>query len=285
MSEKKLAGKVAVITGGARGLGRGYALRLAGLGADIAIIDRNLKAADVYDFEKQLMTAADVTEELRSLGVRAMGIEADLTDRVVTEKAVAEVIDAMGHIDIAICNAGGGTVTFADERESVGSESGEPGVEGTGDISTTGTPSDCDQDMLLRVLDCNLMSCMYTCMAVAPFMKRQKSGKIVTVSSTAGIDASAWYHPYGVAKAAIVHYTRSLAQELGPYNINVNSIAPGIIRTGRLGDRSHTANQIALRREGTIEDCAKVVEFLVTDLSDYVTGKTITIDGGQSDHR
>jgi 3-oxoacyl-[acyl-carrier protein] reductase len=285
MSDKKLAGQVAVITGGARGLGRGYALRLAGLGADIAIIDRNLKAAEVYEFEKDLMTAADVMEECRALGVRAMGIEADLADRAVTEKAVADIFQEMGRIDIAVCNAGGGTVTFADERESLGSEAGEPGEAGTGDISTTGTPAACDQDMLLRVMDCNLMSCMYTCMAVAPYMKNQKSGKIVTVSSTAGIDASAWYHPYGTAKAAIVHYTRSLAQELGPYNINVNSIAPGIIRTGRLGDRSAAFKQIALRREGTIEDCAKVVEFLVTDLSDYVTGKTITIDGGQSDHR
>jgi 3-oxoacyl-[acyl-carrier protein] reductase len=117
-------------------------------------------------------------------------------------------------------------------------------------------------------------------MAVAPHMKRQKGGKIITVSSTAGVDARGAYHPYGMAKAAIIHYTRSLAQELGPFNINVNSIAPGIIRTGRLGDRSHMADTTALRREGTIEDCAKVVEFLATDLSDYVTGRTIIIDGG-----
>ena len=121
---------------------------------------------------------------------------------------------------------------------------------------------------------------MYTCMAVAPHMKRQGAGKIITVSSTAGFDARGAYHPYGTAKAAIIHYTRALAQELGPFNINVNGIAPGIIRTGRLGDRSHMAEAIALRREGTIEDCAKVVEFLATDLSDYVTGRTIMIDGG-----
>jgi len=76
-----------------------------------------------------------------------------------------------------------------------------------------------------------------------------------------------------------------LARDLGPYNINVNSIAPGIIRTGRLGDRSHLSRIIPLGREGTIEECAGVVEFLVTDLSDYVSGKTITIDGGQCDHR
>lgn len=277
MGEKKLSGKVALITGGARGLGRGYALRLAGLGADIAIVDRNLKSADVYEFEKSQMTAPTVMDECKALGVRAIGLEADLTDRTITEKAVADIVDQLGRIDIAICNAGGGTATFADEREADKKESG--------DIGTTGRPSDCPQHMLLRVLDINLMTCMYTCMAVAPYMKKQKSGKIVTASSTAGLDAMGGYHPYGTAKAAIIHYTRSLAQELGPYNINVNSIAPGIIRTGRLGDRSHMAKRIPLRREGTIEDCAKVVEFLVTDLSDYVTGKTITIDGGSCDQR
>ena len=274
MSEKKLSGKVAMITGGARGLGRGYALRLAGLGADIAIVDRNLKAAEVYEFEKEQMTASTVMDECKALGVRAIGLEADLTDRGATEKAVADIVEKMGKIDIVVCNAGGGIVKFADE---LGTNS--PGR----DINTTGTPADCPQETLTRVLEINLMTCIYTCMAVAPYMKKQHSGKIVTVSSTAGITAAGGYHPYGTAKAAIIHYTRALAQELGPYNINVNCIAPGIIRTGRLGDRSHMAEMIPLRREGTIEDCAKVVEFLVTDLSDYVTGKTISIDGGLYD--
>jgi 3-oxoacyl-[acyl-carrier protein] reductase len=271
MREGTLSGKVALITGGARGLGRGYALRLAGLGADIAIVDRNLSAAQAYEFERAQMTADTVMAECEAFGVRALGLEVDLIDRDAAEQAVNTVADELGRIDIAVCNAGGGTFTFADERESGAEE---------GDLNTTGTPADCPQDMLTRVLDINLMTCMYTCMAVAPHMKRQQSGKIVTVSSTAGVDAGAGYHPYGTAKAAIIHYTRALAQELGPYNINVNAIAPGIIRTGRLGDRSAMARRIPLRREGTIEDCAKVVEFLVTDLSDYVTGRTIVIDGG-----
>jgi 3-oxoacyl-[acyl-carrier protein] reductase len=163
-------------------------------------------------------------------------------------------------------------VQFADERDD--------GGEGAADLNTTGTAADCPQEMLTRVLETNLMTCMYTCMAVAAHMKRQQYGKIITVSSTAGLDAGAGYHPYGTAKAAIVYYTRALAQELGPYNITVNAIAPGIIRTGRLGDRSNLARHVPLRREGTIEECAKVVEFLATDLSDYVTGRTIPIDGG-----
>jgi len=274
MSERKLQGKVALVTGGARGLGRGYALRLAALGANIAIIDRNLKAADVYEFEKALLTADSVVAECEALGVKAIDLEADLTDREATEAAIGEIADNMGRIDIAVCNAGGGTVVFADERDSAS------GANDTQDLVTTGLPSDTPEEMLTRVLDINVKTCMYTCMAVAPYMKKQGGGKIVTVSSTAGVDARGGYHPYGTSKAAIIHYTRALAQELGPFNINVNSIAPGIIRTGRLGDRSERAKEIPLRREGTIEDCAKVVEFLATDLSDYVTGRTIIIDGG-----
>ena len=117
MSEKKLKGKVAVITGGARGLGRGYALRLANLGADIAIIDRNLNAADVYEFETKAMTADTIMAECQALGVRAMGIEADLTERQTTEKAISEVVAHLSRVDIVVCNAGGGTVVFADERD------------------------------------------------------------------------------------------------------------------------------------------------------------------------
>jgi len=274
VSERKLSGKVAVITGGARGLGRGYALRLAGLGADIAIIDRNLQAADVYEFERKAMTAATVMVECQAHGVRAIGIEADLANRAAATSAIDHVVRELGRIDIAVCNAGGGTVLFADERQPV------PGANEAADLVTTGTPSDCSEEMLARVLDINLKATMYTCMAVAVHMKRQGGGRIITVSSTAGVDARGAYHPYGMAKAAIIHYTRSLAQELGPFNVNVNAIAPGIIRTGRLGDRSHMAAMTALRREGTIDDCAKVVEFLATDLSDYVTGRTIVIDGG-----
>ena len=175
-NQGKLAGKVALITGGARGLGRGYALRLAGLGADIAIIDRDLGGAQVYEFERAQMTAETVTAECEALGVRAIGIEGDLTDRSATEAAVAQIVAALGGVDIAVCNAGGGVARFADERGASASDSG--------DLNTEATPADCPQDVLTRVLDINLMTCMYTCMAVAPHMKRRRAGKIVTVASS-----------------------------------------------------------------------------------------------------
>ena len=275
MSERKLQGKVALVTGGARGLGRGYALRLARLGADVAIIDRNLRAADVYEFERATLTADTVMAEVQALGVRSIGLEADLTDRGAAEAAIDEIATKLGRLDIVVANAGGGTVLFADEKQ------GGPGTNQVLDEMTTGTPSNTPEEMLNRVLDINVKTCMYTCMAATPHLKAAGGGRIVTVSSTAGVDARGAYHPYGMAKAAIIHYTRSLAQELGPFNINVNAIAPGIIRTGRLGDREEMAKErVPLQREGTIEDCAGVVEFLTTDLSAYVTGRVILIDGG-----
>ena len=275
-----LAGKVALVTGAARGLGRGYALRLAELGADVAIVDRNLDGAAVYEFERRRMTAASVTEECAAYGVRALGRQVDLTDRGATERVVAVIAQRLGGIDIAVCNAGGGTSRFADEVAAAGRSAAGQAAAAVSDVNTSATASDCPQETLTRVLEINLMTCMYTCMAVAPYLKRRGGGRIVTVASTAGLHADAGYHPYGTAKAAIIHYTRALAQELGPHGINVNCIAPGIIRTGRLGDRAHLAPRVPLRREGTIEDCVKVVEFLVTELSDYVTGCTIPIDGG-----
>ena len=285
MGEKKLAGKVAMITSTARGIGRGCALRLAGLGADVAIIDRNLKGAEVYKAERESMTAPTVIDECKALGVRAMGIEVDLAGRAATEKAVADVVDELGRIDIAVCVADGGFVSFADELESQKGGSGSSEEGKPVDIMTTGTPSDCPENMLTRVIDLNLYTCMYTCMAVAPYMKKQKSGRIVATSSVMGVFAQGEYHPYGTARAPIIHYTSALAQKLGPYNINVNCMVLGLIHTARFGDRSELAHKIPLRRQGTVEDCAKIVEFLMTVLSDYVTGTTIAVDGGAKDVR
>ena len=144
--------------------------------------------------------------------------------------------------------------------------------------------------LLNLVTGMNFFGTVYSCNAVAPFMKQQRSGKIITVSSVAGLSPSpdGGYAHYGAAKAAIAHYTRYLAQELGPYGINANCIAPGVIATGRImqsvipgsiNSNRDRSEQVALRRFGTVEDCAKVVEFLATDLSDYVTGAVISIDG------
>jgi 3-oxoacyl-[acyl-carrier protein] reductase len=181
---------------------------------------------------------------------------------------VQTVFDTWGRVDILIANAGGGRGRPIDTKAST-----------------------LASDLLHLVTEMNYYGTVYCVNAVAPIMKAQHTGKIVTVASVAALGPSVdgGYAHYGAAKAAILHYTRYPAQDLGPYGINVNCIAPGTITTGRVvatvmpnqanANRDRT-EQVALRRLGGVEDCAKVVEFLATDLSDYVTGQCIAIDGG-----
>lgn len=264
----KLDGKVAIVTGAARGLGRAYAKRLAGLGAKVAVSDIDLHSYEEFEAEKSAMTADSTVAEIAAAGGAALGIEADVADPAAVEAMVARVVAEWGRVDVLVANAGGGRGRPMDTKAS--------GL---------------DPALLQLVVAMNLFGTVYSCNAVAPVMKAQRSGKIITVSSVAGTAPSAdgGYAHYGAAKAAIAHYTRYLAQDLGPFGITANCIAPGVIATARImqmvipgssqsnRDRSEL---VALRRLGTVEDCAKVVEFLATDLSDYVTGAVIPIDGG-----
>jgi 3-oxoacyl-[acyl-carrier protein] reductase len=264
----KLDGKVAIVTGGARGLGRAYARRLASLGAKIALCDLNLKSFEEFEAEAKAMTGDSTVGEIEAAGGQALGYELDVNDQKAVEAMVADVAKKWGRIDILVCNAGGGRGRPVDTKAST-----------------------LDPALLHLVVGMNLYGTIYFVNAVAPIMKEQRSGKIVTVSSVAGLSPSGdgGYAHYGAAKAAIAHYTRYLAQDLGPFGITANCIAPGTIGTGRImasvipgsarANRDPAA-RIALRRVGTVEDCAKVVEFLTTDLSDYVTGTVIPIDGG-----
>jgi 3-oxoacyl-[acyl-carrier protein] reductase len=264
----KLDGKVAIVTGAARGLGRAYARRLAGLGAKVAVADLNLRSFEEFEAEAKGMTAESTVAEIDAAGGSAIGIEVDVCDEKAVAAMVQRVVAEWGRVDVLVCNAGGGRGRPIDTKAST-----------------------LDPALLQLVTAMNLFGTVYCCNAVAPIMKRQRSGKIVTVSSIAGLSSSTdgGYAHYGAAKAAIAHYTKYLAQDLGPYGITANSVAPGIIPTGRIaasvmpgsayGNRDQS-ERIALRRLGTVEDCAKVVEFLVTDLSDYVTGVVIPIDGG-----
>lgn len=262
----KLDGKVAIVTGGGRGLGRAYARHLASLGAKVAVTDLDLKSYAEFDAEAAAMTGDSTVDEIVSAGGHALGFEFDIGDRDSVFAMAKDVLKAWGRIDVLVANAGGGR--------------GKP-------LETTATLV--PQDLLELVTRMNFFGTVHSCSAVAPAMIEQKSGKIVTVASYAGSVAGVGggYAHYGANKAAIAHYTRYLAQELGPHNINANCIAPGVIATARIvklvgggpgGNRG--ADDIALRRYGSVEDCAKVIEFLTTDLSDYVTGALIPIDGG-----
>lgn len=263
--EQKLEGRVAVITGAGRGLGRAYALHLAKLGADIVANDIDLHSHKQFNEE---MTADTVVEEVQAMGRKAIGLECDATIREDVDDMFGKAIAEFGHVDILVNNAGGLQTN-----------------------PETSFASTIPEEDLRREVDRNLMSCIFCSQAAARTMKEAHYGRIVNVSSQAGLKGSAngFYASYGLAKAAIVSYTQYLAGELAPHGINVNCIAPAFIGTGRLMERSFNSKpgqlealekSIPIGRIGTVEDCAKVVEFLVTDLSDYIVGQTIRICGG-----
>ncbi|HEV2334210.1 MAG TPA: SDR family NAD(P)-dependent oxidoreductase, partial [Stellaceae bacterium] len=183
----KLDGKVAIVTGAARGLGRAYAKRLAALGAKVAVADLNLHSYEEFAAEAEDMTADTTVAEIIAAGGAALGFELDATDHAAVGAMVARVVEAWGRIDVLVANAGGGRGRPVDTKAS-----------------------QLDPALLQLVVEMNLYGTVYSCNAVAPVMKNQRSGKIVTVASVAGTAASAdgGYAHYGAAKAAIAHYTR-----------------------------------------------------------------------------
>jgi len=261
----KLKGKVALITGAARAIGRSHALRLARLGADIVINDVNLISFKEF---AEVIGGASVVEEVKALGVRAIGIEADVGKKAEVEAMVKKALAEFGHIDILINNAGG--------------------LAGEVMASQASTVSEED---LRATFDRNLMGTIFCCQAVAPAMKEQKWGRIVNTTSQAGMQSQMWgiYASYGAAKAGVINYTKYLATELGPFGITVNCIAPAYVNTKRLqvkvyeaipGILEQTLAQIPLGRLAEPDDISKAVEFFVTDLGDYVTSQCLSVCGG-----
>lgn len=260
----QLDGKVAIVTGAARGLGRAYALRLGSLGANVVVVDINLNAA--AEFSEQL-TAESVPAEIERLGRKSIGLQADLTRRDQALNAIDAAMREFGRIDILVNNAGG---ALTPAERSKASESP-------------------DEDTRF-LFDVNYMSTVFCCQAVVPIMKRQGSGVIINVSSQSGVTTSneGMLAMYAAAKAAVTQYTRYLAAEVGPFGIRANCIAPGVMMTSRVAAQAAKrgigtdaeAAKVPLRRLGKPEDCAGVVEFLATDLSQYVTGQCISVCGG-----
>lgn len=261
-----LDGKVAIVTGAARGLGRGFALRLAALGADVVVADIDLDGA--AQFGEQL-NAASVTDEIRALGRRSLGVQGDLRQRVAAQELMARTKAEFGRIDILVNNAGGALSPV--ER------------------SYASTATDEDFEFML---DLNLMSTIYCCQATVPLMREGGGGAIVNLSSKAGLDAAARdgrLAPYGIAKTGVIQYTRFLAHEVGPHGIRVNCIAPGAVATARVVAQAKARNigtaadvdAIPLRRLGTVDDIAGVMQFFVSDSSAYVTGQCLSVCGGK----
>ncbi|MDO5455329.1 MAG: SDR family NAD(P)-dependent oxidoreductase [Eubacteriales bacterium] len=262
---KRLDGKTALVTGAARGLGRAYAIRLAELGANVGVIDIDLKSYQAFEGEAKLMTAETTMDEVRALGVKSAGAEADITNREQVFAAVKKIEEELGPIDIVVCNAGGG----------MGAPDGNKAA-------------DMNWEQFYAVTERNYYGTVYTCNAVVPGMMERGYGKVINVISVGGLVANSdgSYAHYASAKAAIKHYTMLLAQQAGRHNVTVNAIAPGFIATGRLVENYKKAGEgtflrnVAMKRFGTVEDCANVIEFLATDLSSYVNGAVIEVTGG-----
>lgn len=268
VEQKEQSGAVAVVTGGARGIGRACALRLAGLGARVAVLDRNLDGAAEYG---ERLEADSVEQELKARAGEGFGIEVDLSSQDCTADAIGQVVQRWGRLDIVVTTAGGAVTPFVRSRASETSEAD-----------------------LGALVDANLRTVVATCRAAVPALRDSGGGVIVTIGSGAGLISLPSGHlgMYGPVKAAVHHYTRYLANEVAQWNIRVNCVAPGAIRTARVVAESaesgfaadEQAAGIPLGRLGRPEDIADAVQFLCGPLSSYITGQLLGVNGGAQLH-
>jgi 3-oxoacyl-[acyl-carrier protein] reductase len=261
---RSLTGKVALVTGAGRGLGRGFAERLASLGADIAVHGMRENGPAEYGEGTTLTAVAEAVAAEH--GVRTIRVLGNLTKGEDIDQIVETTSRSLGPIDILIHNAGG-------------------------DIAAVGGKPDPNDAVGIReedvraVLDRNLLSTILTCQAVARGMMERRSGRIVTIGSVAAFKGRTQGSIYAVAKAGVTHYTRCLADQLRPYDITVNCIAPGDTRTGRfMGTRSVDQTRLVetgtLDRIATVDEVARVVEVFAGPLGAFVSGQVLRVDGG-----
>ena len=246
---KLLEGKTALVTGAARGIGKAIAMKFAAEGANIAftdlVIDENGKQTE---------------EEIAALGVKVKGYASNAADYEQTKEVVQQVKEDFGTIDILVNNAG---------------------------ITKDGLMMRMTEAQWDAVINVNLKSAFNFINASLPIMLRQKSGNIINMASVVGVHGNAGQSNYAASKAGMIALAKSIAQEVGSRNIRANAIAPGFIETAMTAAlpeqvRKEWASKIPLRRGGQVEDIANVAVFLASDLSSYVTGQVIQVDGGMN---
>lgn len=244
---KLLEGKVALITGAARGIGKAIAVKYAEQGANIAFTDLEIDN-----------NALQTKKELEAYGVKVKAISSNAASFEEAHNAVEEVVKEFGKLDILVNNAG---------------------------ITKDGLIMRMSEQQWDMVININLKSAFNYVHAVTPIMMRQRGGAIINMSSVVGVGGNAGQANYSASKAGMIGLTKSTAQELGSRGIRSNAVAPGFIiteMTGKLPEevRKQWADKIPLRRGGTPEDVANVCLFLASDLSSYVTGQVISTCGG-----
>jgi len=244
-----MTGKIALITGGRAGMGRAFALAFAEAGADIVICSRTN--------EDDGLEA--VAAEIEKLGQRALAIRADVSHKDDVENMVKKAIAELGDIDILINNAG---------------------------ILVRGPLLEAMEDIWDRMIDTNLKGCYLCSQAVGRIMVERKRGNIINVASIAGLSSMTLRTAYSISKAGVIMLTRVLARELGSYNIRVNAIAPGTVRT-RMSEAVISSPEFAkilantpLGRFGEVDDITGAALFLASDAASWITGHTLLIDGG-----
>lgn len=255
----KLEGKVALVTGGSRGIGKAICLRLAKDGADIVV---NCNA------HKEL--AENVANEIRALKRKALVVKADVSKKSEVDTIVKIAIEEFGKIDILVNNAG---------------------------IANIGPFTDLTEEDLHKIIDINFKGVFFCSQAVAKHMVKRRNGKIISVASESGKKGEIFLAAYCASKFAVIGFTQAAALELGKYNINVNAVCPGIIQTDMLDQvfqnmskyTGKKPNEIKSEMEasvplgnkiGTPEDVAKCVSFLASDEASYITGEAINVTAG-----
>lgn len=244
---KILEGKVALVTGGTRGIGRAIVLKLASAGASIA-----------FTGQRESDALRQTESDLLNLGVKCKAYISNASDYSLTQDLVSEVHKEFGKIDILVNNAG---------------------------ITKDTLLMRMSEEQWDDVINVNLKSTFNFTKAVVPIMARQRQGSIVNISSIVGLNGNPGQANYSASKAGIIGLTKSVAKEMGARNIRVNAVAPGFIATEMTDAlpqevKDEYAKRISLRRLGQGEDIANVVLFLASDLAGYVTGEVITVDGG-----
>lgn len=244
---KLLEGKVSIITGATRGIGKGMALKFAEQGSDVA-----------FTYVSSDEKAKAVEDELKALGVKAKGYKSNAANYAAAEEMVNAVIEEFGTVDVIVNNAG---------------------------ITRDGLLIRMSEENWDEVMNTNVKSVFNVVKAALRTMMKNRSGSIINLSSVVGVRGNAGQANYAASKAGIIGFTKSVAQELGSRNIRCNAIAPGFIETEMteaLGEDviNEWREGIPLKRGGTPDDVANLAVFLASDMSSYITGQTINVCGG-----